>query len=215
MIYNPAQLGMLSRTHSFSSDFYTNVVQWLPVFNLSDLWLNSYSMMYGVNLGEELPNNISFGIGYSRTYLKLGEFIQTSQNNPTEIGRFRGYETSDNYSLGFSFDVGAIVGFGTTVKRIQSHLSPFGIGNTAITGLADLTAIDLGIISKIPLAALLLGQNSDKTAKLIPVVDVSLSYAMNNIGRAVVYGDPNQADPLPRTARIGWSVEAGAQIATS
>ena len=215
MIYNPAQLGMLSRTHSFSSDFYTNVVQWLPQFNLSDLWLNSYSMMYGVNLGEELPNNVSVGIGYSKTFLNLGEFIQTSQNNPTEIGRFRGYETSDNYSLGFSFDVGAIVGFGTTVKRIQSHLSPFGTEITAITGLADLAAIDLGIISKIPLAAMLLGQNSGPTTTLIPVVDVLLSYAMNNIGRAVDYGDPNKADPLPRTARIGWSVEAGAQITTS
>lgn len=215
MIYNPAQLGMLSRTHSFSSDFYTNVVQWLPAFNHLDLWLNSYSMMYGVNLGDKLPNNVSVGIGYSKTFLNLGEFIQTDQNNPTEIGRFRGYEKSDNYSLGFSLDVGVIVGFGTTVKRIQSHLLPFGVGNTSITGSADLTAIDFGIISKIPVAALLLGHNSSPTIILIPVVDVSLSYAMNNIGRAVVYADPKQADPLPRTARVGWSVEAGAQIAAS
>ncbi len=32
---------------------------------------------------------------------------------------------------------------------------------------------------------------------------------MNNLGGSVVYIDYSQADPLPRTARLGWAIESG------
>lgn len=215
MMFNPAQLGMMSRTHSFGSEFYTNPVSWLPTFSLSDLWLNTYSMMYGMQLGDAYPNNISIGIGYSRMFLNLGEFIITSERGPNPIIQFTGAEEVDNYSLGFSMDVGPIIGFGTTVKRIQSHLLPFGTSGTLLTGSADVTAVDLGIITRFPLITLLVPHHQSIPRGVMPTVDVTLSYAMNNLGGTVDYGDPNQADPLPRTARIGWSFETGIAIATA
>jgi hypothetical protein len=212
MVFNPAQLGMLSRTHSFSSDFYTNVVQWLPAFNLSDLWLNNYSMMYGVNLGDAFPDNVSIGIGYSRTYLNLGEFVRTSGTDPAAIEQFHGHESSNNYSIGFSFDVGAIIALGTTLKSINSSLVPFGTAQEAGSEDANLTAVDLGVISKIPIDKLLWNNANELPHSITPTLDFTCSYAMDNLGGSVKYGGSTQEDPLPRIVRIGWSVESGLQV---
>lgn len=215
ILFNPAQLGMMSRTYAFSSDFYTNVTPWLPAFHLSDLWLNSYSMMYGVNLGDMFPKELSVGVGYSRTFLNLGDFIVTTEHSPDPIATFRGYEEVDNYSLGFSIDVGPIIGFGTTVKRIQSHLSPIGTGNVVTSGTADVTGVDLGIVTKFPLARYFVNDNEVLPQGLQPRFDLTLSYAINNLGGDVTYGAPLQKDPMPRTARVGWSVETGITINTA
>jgi len=215
MLFNPAQLGMMSRTYAFSSDFYTNVTTWLPAFHSSDLWLNNYSMMYGLNLGNAFPKELSVGIGYSRAFLNLGDFIVTTEHSPDPIGTFRGYEEVDNYSLGFSIDVGPVIGFGTTVKRIQSHLSPTGTGNVVTSGTADVTGVDLGIVTKFPLARYFVTENEFLRQGLRPRFDLTLSYAINNLGGDVSYGDPLQKDPMPRTARVGWSVETGITINTA
>ncbi|MDD8019123.1 MAG: hypothetical protein PHP42_12170 [Bacteroidota bacterium] len=209
MIFNPAQLGMMSQTHTFSTDFYSDVTLWLPHFHLSDLWINSYSFMYGLKLDSSLHNNMSVGIGYSRVLLNLGEFIATTENGGQILGSFHGQETSDNYSLGFAMDVGVRLGFGTTIKKINSDLGMIGLGTHAGPLNADVTAFDLGIIAKAPLIDLLFKEEAEQFINFIPTFDFSLAYAINNIGGNVSYGDAAQSDPLPRNARLGWSIEAG------
>lgn len=211
--FNPAQLGIMSRTYTFSSDFYANVTLWLPAFHLPDLWLNNYSMMYGVNLGDTFPNEVSVGVGYSRMFLNLGDFIFTNGRSPDVITTYRGYEEVDNYSLGVSMDVGPIIGFGTTVKRIQSHLSPTGISNAPEN--PDVIAVDLGVVTKFPLFRYLVTDNESLQRQLQPYLDLTLSYAINNLGGDVSYGNSFQKDPMPRTARVGWSVETGIVINTA
>ena len=209
MMSNPAQLGMLSRDYTFSSDFYRHKTNWLPSFRLSDLWLNSYSAMYGVSFEDMLPLNPSIGFGFSRVYLNLGEFVRTDDRG-NEIGRFKGYEYVNNYSLGVSIDIGVQAAFGFTHKQILSHLSDFGVGQERGSGEANVTATDIGVTVKAPLYHLLTEENS--TAPIFPFVDLSGAYAVNNLGDKIYYVDEAQNDPLPRTARIGWTAEAGLDI---
>ena len=209
MMFNPAQLGMMSREYSFSSDFYRNVTSWLPSFNLSDLWLNSYSVIYGMSLDESVPLKPSIGFGFSRVDLNLGEFVRVDEQG-NELGRFRGYEYSNNYTIGGSVDVGVQAAMGFTLKQIVSHLSDAGSGQEPGAGEADITAVDIGVVLKAPLYDLLFENNS--STPIHPFADLSWAYAVNNLGGDISYGDPAQADPLPRTMRMGWSAEAGFNI---
>ena len=210
MMSNPAQLGMMSREYTFSSDFYRTHTLWLPSFNLSDLWFNSFSAMYGQQLDEVTSLKPSIGFGFSRVYLNLGEFVRTDERG-NELGRFVGYEYSNNYTLGGSVDFGIQSAFGITVKQIVSHLSVLGTAGEAGNGEARIAAMDIGIAFKAPLYDLLFGKKSD--AAIFPFTDISLAYALNNLGGNISYIDANQSDPLPRLARVGWSFETGFDVA--
>ncbi len=155
MMFNPAQLGMNSQTLFLSSEIYSHNALWLPAFNLKDLWINNYSIMYGMKLPSDEQSNISVGFGYSRVFLNLGKFIVMTEKGPEPIATFDGYETSDNYSIGIGIDVGVKASFGATVKKIVSNLSPFGSAQERTSGKANVWASDLGMLVKFPIISLL------------------------------------------------------------
>lgn len=45
-----------------------------------------------------------------------------------------------------------------------------------------------------------------------PFVNISFGYSQSNIGDEIYYVDPAQADPLPRTARLGYGISTGVDI---
>ncbi len=209
MMFNPAQLGMSSQTDFFSTEMYSHKTLWLPQFGLSDLWLNSYSIMYGLKLPTENSSPISIGFGYSRLFLNLGRFIATTELGPEPATIIDGYETSDNFSIGVGIDLGVTVAFGATTKKITSKLSPVGTAQERSAGTANIWASDIGLVIKFPIINLIFRVNEQQNNILSPFLDITTAYALNNLGGRVIYYDNAQADPLPRTARLGWSSEAG------
>jgi len=208
-MFNPAQLGMNSQTNFLSTEMFSHKTRWLPQFGLNDLWINNYAMMYGIKLPEENNSLISVGLGYSRLFLNLGRFIVTSENSAEPIGTFDGYETSDNFSIGVGIDVGIKAAFGATIKKITSKLSPIGTAEEKISGTANVWASDLGILVKFPMMDIIFKESEHKKSILFPFLDLTTAYALNNLGGRVAYINYAQSDPLPRTARLGWSSAAG------
>ncbi len=209
MMFNPAHLGISSQTDFFSTETFSHKSQWLPQFGLSDLWINNYSMMYGVRFSGEKSPNISVGFGYSRVFLNLGRFIVTGEMGPEPLATFDGYETSDNFCVGVGIDLGVTLAFGSTIKKITSQLSPIGTAQEQPTSSANEWASDLGLIVKFPVVSLITKEYEHTINALTPFFDITTAYALNNVGGRVSYLNAAQADPLPRTARLGWAAETG------
>lgn len=210
MLFNPAHAGLLARSTALSTDIYTSRTGWLPVFHIPDLWINHFSLFAGTASGAAGGNGLAFGIGYSRVYFNLGEFIISSENSPEEVSRFRGYETSDNITLGASIDFGALLAFGTTMKLVTSQLTPFGLIQDPATHPAEILAVDLGMTAVVPFVSLAFPDAY--AAGFRPHGNVMLATVLQNFGGDVAYADASQKDPLPRLFRAGWSIDAGATI---
>ncbi|MFA6457158.1 MAG: PorV/PorQ family protein, partial [Bacteroidota bacterium] len=130
--WNPAGLafqhgGEVSITHS----------NWLPQFNLSDLFYDYF------NIKQEVPD---YGgtFGSSITYLNLGEFIITSEKDPTEIGRFKGFEVA--VTAGYGTQLTDDIGIGTNLRFINSSLSPIGTAQEQGDGIANTFSFDIGFL---------------------------------------------------------------------
>lgn len=183
--WNPAGLafqhgGEISITHA----------NWLPQFHLSDLFYDYF------NVKQEMPD---FGgtFGASITYLNLGDFVQTSEKDPTPIGHFKGFEVAA--TVGFAAQVTDEFGIGTNLRFINSSLSPFGTGQEQGDGIAYDFSFDLGFLYK------------PKTL-VIPFIDEDIGDAfsvgmnLSNLGPKMVYIDAAQADPLPTQLRLGFGI---------
>lgn len=183
--WNPAGLafqkgGAISITHA----------NWLPQFNLSDLFYDYF------NFKQEMPE---YGgtLSASVTYLNLGEFIQTSDKDPTEIGRFKGFEVAA--TVGFAALVTDDFGVGTNLRFINSSLSPFGTGKEQGDGISYNFSFDIGFLYK-------------PRSLVIPFIDedigerFSVGINLSNLGPKMVYIDAAQADPLPTQFRLGFGI---------
>lgn len=183
--WNPAGLGFqnggeISITHA----------NWLPQFGLSDLFYDYF------NIKQELPD---YGgtFGASVTYLNLGEFIRTSETDPTEIGRFKGFEFA--VTVGFGTLITNDFSVGTNLRYINSSLSPFGTAQEKGSGIANTFSFDVGMLYK-------------PKSLVIPFIDedigehFSVGVNLSNLGPKVTYIDAAQADPLPTQLRLGFGI---------
>ena len=213
--FNPGLLGVQSMTNRFSAEFYLEKAPWLPGFQLSDHYLLSNSATYGSVLNDyfDLPFTTSAGIGYSETFLNLGEFVQTTDNSPDVVSKFHAYERVDAISAGAAIQYWAMFGAGFNVKRIYSQLS--SIGTAQETGIYPLTtmAFDVGTFITVPI----IPASSEHTASqssimFSPKLDLSISYVYSNIGKKLTYSDANQSDPLPREITAGYNITGGIQM---
>lgn len=204
-ITNPGQLGLFALNNLFSAEIYAPKTQWLPPFHLDGLTYYSEAVNAGVNLGNicRLPFSFSAGFGYSRIDLELGEFIITDETGPEPIGRYHGSEKSNNFSAGFAFEYYVRIGLGWNFKTIRSDL---------VNAAAKVTATDFGLLIGVPVMAIvstLTKEEFEIAPKVTPLFDLSFGNVRSNVGGEVSYIDNAQADPLPRTAVIGGSIEAG------
>ncbi len=202
--YNPAQLGNFGRGINFSAQFYPKAVAYLPQFDLSDLNFNSSAVCTGYDLEKIFPQlPLSLGIGLINSKLNLGMNLITDENG-IELGRFRSWESYTAYSIGLGFDYFLRLNLGITLKKIESKLA-------INTVKAD--AADYGMQCIIPVSELTEKICNSKILimnEVKPRLDISMGYAVVNVGNKITYLDSDQKDPLPKQARMGYAVSIGA-----
>lgn len=204
IILNPAHLGMQSLNNYFSGGF--NNSDWIPIF-LSDIKYQTQSLTAGINFGK-LYNDYpkySLGFGYSKVHLDLGTFIRTGSDSPEPIGTFSANEYSTQYSIGFGIEYYIKASIGATFKKIRSNLASEAVMN----------ARDYGLLFDVPVLEIISGYTNNKYElypEIFPFFNLMFGYSKSNIGDRVVYAGLIQADPLPRTARIGTGVNMGIEI---
>ena len=104
-----------------------------------------------------------------------------------------------NISAGFSY------------KAIRSVLADYSL-STAKGIEADVSTMDYGLLITVPVSKLIepdLHFNILQSIPAMPYFNISMGYSQLNIGKEIYYIDPAQSDPLPRTARLGYTLSAG------
>lgn len=213
-IMNPAQLGLFGLQHYFSFSTYSPKAQWLPSFGLSDLTYDVWGMNVGYDLSKvvDLPFPVAVGIGYSRIDLNLGTFVRTDSSGRV-VGTFHALENAKQFSTAIAFDWFVRASIGWNFKSIVSRVSSVGGSPSVGPGQAEPTATDFGVLVHAPIFDIL--RKADVAAVSIsstirPLFDLTFGYARRNISDTpVLYPGNITVDPLPRSATIGLSAEAG------
>ena len=210
VIFNPGYLGVFAMENYVSVGVYPHSVQWLPGFT-DDLFYNSKA----ANIGFKLNKYIFAGIGYHKIYLDLGEQVITREQSPEPIGYFHSWEKARALSMGIGGHFGVKIGLGMSVKYAESQLGVMKSGAEYETTKADIFAYDFGGILQIPVFEMLntsINLPFSNKLTLIPLLVPSLGYSIGNYGGEISYIDPAQADPIPRVARVGYSIDSGISL---
>ena len=151
-------------------------VQWLPQFNLNDLYYDFGAIRYS------MPGIGTFGMGIQ--FINYGENINTD-NSGNELGRFNSNEVAVTGS--YALKVKPNLGIGVNLKYIYSNLSPdVYVSNERRQGRGSSIAVDLGVLYYPGFAKKL-----------------SIGANISNIGPRITYVDRDQQDPLPTNLRLG------------
>jgi hypothetical protein len=208
-LFNPAQLGYTSQSNNLSFIFYPNNIKWA---NFNQVSLTGMGLNLGYNFKSLLNFPLSVGIGFANPELNFGEFVITDPGSPEPIGTFGSKDYYYAYSMGAGIDYYVQFYAGITYKSITSILSDAPNGEEQGSGTAEVSAIDYGFLLNIPVIRLIdenLDFNIIQNVPTKPYLNLSFGLAKSNIGDEVFYIDPAQADPLPRTARLGYGVSTG------
>jgi hypothetical protein len=213
-LINPGQLGVFSLANLLSASTYLPRSSWLPQYQLPDMSYGVTAVNAGYNFRSllSLPFDLSVGLGYSRVSLDLGTFNVTSSSGPTVIGTFQAKEYADDYTVGIGLAYYARLGLGYTYKRIVSALSAVGTEQENSAGTGKTSAADIGLLLDVPILRIvsaISGASLDIAPQTAPFLDLSLGLVRDNVGDAMTYVDPAQADPLPRSAVVGLSLGTG------
>ena len=155
-------------------------VNWLPQFNLSDMYYDYAAGRYHL---EDIGT-----VGMAIQYISYGESIYTGEGGPEELGRFNSSEVSITGS--YALKLKENLGVGLNLKYIYSRLSPIDVtvGTEKGKGIASGFAVDLGVLYHPGWAKRL-----------------SLGANLANVGPKISYVDYAQADPLPTNLRLGFA----------
>jgi hypothetical protein len=190
-LYNPAQLGYISQDNNLSFIFYPSSVD-ISRYSFNQIDFNAFALNLGYDFKPLINFPLSIGIGFARPEIN-----------------FESFESKDYYlafSLGAGIDYGVQFYGGITYKSIISDL-----------GRAEASAgvFDFGFLVNIPVIKLIDDEaNLDlfENVPSIPFFNLSIGYSQLNIGDEIYYIDPAQADPLPRTARLGYGLSTGIDL---
>ena len=182
IFWNPGALAFLdgheiSLTHA----------NWLPQFQLPDLFYDHLNYRQRIDA-------IGGTVGFSVTYLSLGEFIITGSDSPAEKGRFKSYEYA--VTVGYATKATDDLGIGMNLRFIHSALSPIGTESEQGTGITSTFSVDLA------------AQWRPQSLEVPLLGDIGKHFSMgmnlSNLGPKVTYVDAAQADPLPTNLRLGF-----------
>jgi hypothetical protein len=179
--WNPAGLAFqkgqeVSITHS----------NWLPQFQLSDLFYEYFSYK---NRIEDIGGTVSASI----IYLNLGEFVETGQGGPQELGTFKAYEFA--LTGGYATKVFSDLGVGINLRYIHSSLANFDVQRQGKKGVASTVSFDIAGLWEPTSLELPFGGNLEDR--------LSLGLNLSNLGPKLTYIQAAQADPLPTNLRLG------------
>jgi hypothetical protein len=215
-LWNPAQLGLTSQTNNLSFIFYPSKLEWIPTFNL-DLELKAIALNAGYNFKDLIGFPLSFGFGYSNPEFDFGTFVRTDENGNI-LGEFEAKDYYNAYSFGLGVDYFVQLSVGYTIKDVTSILSDQPTGEEQGSGKAETTVNDFGILLNVPVTKLIddkMQVQLDENLFAQPKFNFSLGYSKSNIGDEISYIDSAQADPLPRTDRLGYGISAGFDLVTN
>jgi len=195
--FNPAQLGNFSKVNNFSVFFNPQKTEWMPKA-VNKVSMNTFSVAAGYNFSSNnktIP--LSVGIGYYK--------------NNVELKGFGGDEDKfDCFSIGVGYEYYLNFNVGLSVKSFSSKMIDYSASAAHKTVEASGNAIDFGVMITAPISKLAFDNCKMKIGEKIelkPNVDVTLGYAASNIGDEIFYVDQFQKDPLPRTARLGYTID--------
>jgi hypothetical protein len=188
-ISNPAQLGYLSQHTNLSLQLYPEESLIYDIISY-----NSFALNLGYNFENLIKFPLSLGIGYNRTK----DVFKLLPDNEDKF---------DAFGFGFGVDFYVQFSAGYAYKNIYSKL-----GDLFGKASAEVSAYDIGFLLNVPVSRLLFQDenlNFISAIVLKPELNFSIGYAQSNIGDKIYYVDPAQADPLPRSSVLGYSVSAG------
>lgn len=165
---------------------------WMPVFGLSDLYLEYFALTHEV---EGWGN-----FGLSANYLHVGDVTERDEQG-NELGEFKVYDLA--FNLSYSTKVTESMAVGGNLKYIRSQLHPDdGVGTDWAVDLGWLYRFgDHRIFSGVPGLRSIPGLNSFSTNSL------RLGASLSNWGPDIAYKSESQADPLPRLLRLGFAYD--------
>ncbi len=175
--WNPAGLAFEENTFDRSTQGEATLmhVNWLPAFNLSDLYYDFAAGKYN------LPGIGTVGLGI--------QFMNYGENNQTDVnGNLIGTFTSNEFAVtgAYGLKVKENLGIGVNLKFIYSRLSPVQVDIEQGKGVGSTFALDIGALYH-------------------PGFMKQLSIGANlaNFGPKITYIDKEQADPIPTNLRVG------------
>ncbi|MCK6600394.1 MAG: hypothetical protein L6Q77_01085 [Bacteroidetes bacterium] len=193
---NPAWIPTETSDINFSAGWQHTV--WMPNLDRNDLSTNFVSAGYNFESQTGLPFKTQFT--WVKKYFDLGENVQTDQTG-NELYRFNSWEEANTFSLSVGYTWFAEFSAGASFTRINSHLNPHKNADGR-RGISDGNAYSFGLLARAPLHNLLPGQGNWGWGKLNWFGSIGAS--LINTGERLVYVDPIQKDPLPKTFNIGY-----------
>jgi hypothetical protein len=216
-VFSPSHVGLSALTTHVDFGLCPPSAKVSPAFNLPDLEYGAWSASAGVLLNDltDLPLRIGIGLAYHHVVLDLGTFVITNSSGPQEMGRFESYENASGFVLGVGIEYLLHLGVGYTFRSVGSHLSPVGTEQEQGTAEVHVDARDYSVLLEAPLVSIVEEITGDKVVigdGVRPFFGLSVGVGWNNVGDKVIYIDPAQADPFPRTARAGIAVQGGVRL---
>ena len=199
--YNPAQLGYFSRENNLGFSMLPKA-DWVSNL-MPGVTLQSYGIAAGYNFnksGKGIP--LSIGVGFIHGKMVFGEYIIYDQN----MKKVENYDSYNCFSVGASYDYYLLFNLGFSIKPFKSELGISGASSTAF----DLGAMVIAPVSKLWFDDL--KYQLDDNSYFKPAVDFTLGYSLTNLGKEISYVDASQKDPIPRTARLGYSFDFGLDL---
>jgi len=206
--YNPAQLGYISQTNNISYQFYPSNVNWQG-FNSSNYRNTSINIGYNF---EKLLNglNLSAGFGYIHSELVNHSFPMQVPGFP--IPNYTIDDKFDSYGFGLGFNYFIQLNIGITYKNISSLVLG---GEASLPYTKYNSAVDFGLLLTIPVTKIVrtnLQFNLPGEIPALPYFNFSMGYAQLNNGHEIDYFIASGTEPLPRIARLGYSISTGLNI---
>jgi hypothetical protein len=216
-VFSPAQIGFSALTTNVGFGVYPATSRALTGFALDELEYGAWAANAGILLNDfiDLPLRIGVGLAFHRVELDLGTFLVTGPSGPEAIGKFDAYENASGFVFGLGIEYILRFGFGYTFRSVESHLSPFGTESEQAAASVSESANDYGFLLEAPLVSVveeITGGSAMGGGSLHPFLGLSAGVAWNSVGDRLIYVDPAQADPFPRTARAGIGVQGGLRL---
>lgn len=205
---NPAILGYSSQNNHASIYFMPSKADWIKAFGLDLTW-NTFGFNIGYNL-EEYNLPISVGFGYMHDKFSYGTYSVVDPSGPEVLDEYESYDSFDNFSFGVGIDYYILFNLGLSIKPFDSNL-----GGSPQTRRVKGTAYDYGTMIIVPISKLFFDNATcdlSNAAFIKPLTNFTLGYSLTNVGDEIVYVDNAQADPISRTARLGYTIDLGFDV---
>lgn len=213
--YNPAQLGYFSRKNNLAVSFLPNKTVWMP--RAFDISFQTFCATVGYNFGKDKDNiPLSIGLGYIHNKINSVQLLSMTYYPEFDFSSSnKGYDAFDCFSVGIGYDYYLQFNIGFSIKSFESIWDDSGMEPEIGTSKASGTTFDFGAMITTPVSKLFFDNykiNLSQNSILKPKVDCTLGYSITNIGKKIFYIDPAQADPIPRTARLGYSCNIALEL---